>query len=105
MAPLTVNPPSVSELVRSTPPDVSDGTFLIRERDASGGEEFVMCVVFRKAPTHHLMKRNDEGLFTINKASYGDFKTLEDVRAGDLVQRPLLLRGRLMLSGIASPFG
>ena len=61
------------------PPDVADGTFLIRQRDADNKDEFVMCVVFRKQPTHHLMKRNEEGVFTINKASYGDFKTLEDV--------------------------
>eukprot|EP00043_Microstomoeca_roanoka_P017418 m.181591 g.181591 ORF g.181591 m.181591 type:complete len:157 (+) comp16629_c1_seq2:254-724(+) len=46
----------------------SDGTFLIRKR--SSPDEFVLSVNFQGQDTHHLLSKNADGYFTINKKAY-----------------------------------
>lgn len=54
--------------------------FFLRTR-AGKKDEFVVCVVYKGKPTHHLMVKDPEsGNFVINKKSFGDFKTMPAVR-------------------------
>lgn len=57
----------------------TDGTFLVRTRDGKPGE-FVMCVVYKGKPTHHLVTPNAEGLLTVNKRTFADAKKITEVR-------------------------
>ena len=52
---------------------LQDGRFLLRTREGKPGE-YVLCVCFKGKPTHHLMGKNADGVYIINKKSYGDFK-------------------------------
>lgn len=52
---------------------LDDGRFLLRTREGKPGE-YVLCVCFKGKPTHHLMGKNANGVYIINKKSYGDFK-------------------------------
>jgi len=56
----------------------TDGTFLVRTRDGKPGE-FVMCVVFKNKPTHHLITPNAEGLLTVNKRSFAGAKKITEL--------------------------
>lgn len=50
--------------------------FFLRTREGKK-DEYVVCVVYKGKPTHHLMAKNpDTGIFMINKKSFGDFKTM-----------------------------
>jgi hypothetical protein len=57
---------------------LEDGNFMVRSR-AAGKPGYVMCVVYKSNPTHHLMVPNEDGFMTINKKTYGGAKTLEQV--------------------------
>jgi hypothetical protein len=48
-----------------------DGSFMVRARNGQE-DQFVLCVVFRGKPTHHLMAQTETGAYTINKKSYGE---------------------------------
>jgi len=47
-----------------------DGQFLVRKREGHPGQ-FVLCVVYKSKPTHHLIAKNDDGNYCINKRVYG----------------------------------
>ena len=53
-----------------------EGVFLVRERP---NHEFILSVNFRNRPSHHLIKRDAAGLYTLNDQKYGDFKSIEEV--------------------------
>jgi hypothetical protein len=55
-----------------------DGRFLVRPREGKP-EEYVLGVVFRGRPTHHLVAKGDNGKILINKRSYGDCYTIREV--------------------------
>lgn len=57
---------------------LEDGNFMVRSR-AAGKPGYVLCVVYKGKPTHHLMVPNEEGLITVNKKTYGGAKTLEQI--------------------------
>ena len=57
----------------------TDGTFLVRTRLEKPGE-YVMCVVYKNKPTHHLVVPNAEGLLTVNKRSFAGAKKITEVR-------------------------
>jgi len=40
----------------------------------------VLCVVFRGKPTHHLIAKTPEGVYAINKKTYGGHKNVGAVR-------------------------
>ena len=46
-----------------------DGTFLVRKRAENPGD-YVLVVVYKKKPTHHLMTKAN-GVYTVNKKDYG----------------------------------
>ena len=53
---------------------------MVRSR-AGKKTEFVLCVVYKGKPTHHLISKNAEtNFYTINKKSFGDFSKLKEVR-------------------------
>jgi hypothetical protein len=47
-----------------------DGTYLVRSREGKK-TEFVLGVIFKGKPTHHLIKK-DEGMYKINNKAYGE---------------------------------
>lgn len=55
-----------------------DGTFLFRPHSKDG--DFILSVVFRGKPTHHLLKRTDAGDFELNNKPTDGAKSLEEVR-------------------------
>lgn len=55
-----------------------EASFLVRNRGEVPGE-FVLSVIFKGRPTHHLIKKNDAGKFTINKKQIGDYTELNPV--------------------------
>lgn len=62
------------------PDGAEDGTFFIRERVE--GSEYVVTVVFKSKPTHHLSKWDDgDGCYLINKKPLEGTKTVQDVVA------------------------
>jgi len=56
----------------------TDGTFLVRTREGKPGE-YVMCVVFKNKPTHHLVTSNADGLLVVNKKTFNDAKKITDL--------------------------
>jgi hypothetical protein len=60
---------------------LDDGRFLVRRRAGVPGE-YVLSVVYKGAPTHHLVAKGggDDGALVINKKSYGSHnKTIRDL--------------------------
>ena len=56
-----------------------NGQYLLRQHKV-GSKAFVMALIFKDRPTHHLMKRDeDTGSWVVNGKSYGTFKTLKTV--------------------------
>lgn len=49
---------------------LQDGQFLVRKREGQPGQ-YVLCVVYRGKPTHHLVAKNDDGVYEFNKRVYG----------------------------------
>jgi len=54
-----------------------DGTFFLRPRDGHPND-FVLCVVYKGKPTHHLVAEIDGG-WTVNKKKYGDYATIDEM--------------------------
>lgn len=54
-----------------------DGTFLLHPRPDAG--KYVLSVVYRGKPTHHLLCREAPGRFVINKSAI-DANDLDEVR-------------------------
>ena len=55
----------------------TDGQFIIRRR---AEDEYVMVLMFRGRPTHHLIKHDRVlGSFTMNGKGTGGSKTLDEV--------------------------
>ena len=59
---------SITEKV--TTAGLDNGRFLVRTRDGKHGE-FVICVVYKGKPTHHLAAPDDSGQIMVNKKGYG----------------------------------
>jgi len=57
---------------------LDDGRFLVRSRDNKVGE-YVLCVVYKGKPTHHLIAKNPDGIYCINKKSYGEYTKVNRV--------------------------
>ena len=56
---------------------LDDGRFLVRSREAKG--EYVLSVVFRGNPTHHLIKTGPDGKLVVNKKTFGDSTSIEQL--------------------------
>eukprot|EP00045_Choanoeca_perplexa_P022004 m.8095 g.8095 ORF g.8095 m.8095 type:complete len:300 (+) comp9035_c0_seq2:78-977(+) len=54
-----------------------DGRFLLRQRGEKE-DEYVLGVVFRGRPTHHLVNKDAEGKILINKRAFGEHYTVRD---------------------------
>jgi len=57
---------------------LSDGKFFIRSRGDEFPDNFVMCVVYKGRPTHHLITKK-EGVYIINKSSTGGSKNMSSL--------------------------
>eukprot|EP00041_Stephanoeca_diplocostata_P030249 m.909370 g.909370 ORF g.909370 m.909370 type:complete len:552 (+) comp23720_c0_seq4:360-2015(+) len=56
-----------------------DGRFLIREVDAEL-DKYIIDVVYKGLPTHHVLEKNDDGLFEVNRSPLEeDVQSLEEV--------------------------
>eukprot|EP00050_Salpingoeca_kvevrii_P007153 m.294161 g.294161 ORF g.294161 m.294161 type:complete len:416 (-) comp12936_c0_seq1:83-1330(-) len=58
-----------------------DGKFLVRLRAADRQYEFVLCVIYKGRPTHHLIVADEEGILTVNKKRFGEHRTIEELIA------------------------
>lgn len=53
--------------------------------------EFILCVVYRGRPTHHLMTKGDDGVFHINKKKFSCSSTsLEEVLSSSHIMQPVV---------------
>jgi len=52
------------------------GQFFVRSR-AGKKSEYVLCVAYKGKPTHHLIGKNEDGIYAINKKTFGDFDKLK----------------------------
>jgi hypothetical protein len=60
--------------------DATNGHYLLRQHKP-GSKAFVMALIFKDRPTHHLMKQDESTKsWVVNNKSYGSFKTLKAVR-------------------------
>lgn len=50
---------------------LKDGRYLVRKREGQPGQ-YVLCVVYKNKPTHHLVAKDGDGLYAVNKKVYGD---------------------------------
>lgn len=66
--------------------DTNDGTYLVRVRPGHPGE-YVLCVVYKGKPTHHLIMQSESGTFFINKKAFGQNKTVEAVSVDKLAYK------------------
>jgi hypothetical protein len=58
----------------------SDGRFLVWERSGPRTvTEYVVSVIFKGKPTHHMVVSRDDGVLTINQQSFGDRRTITDL--------------------------
>jgi hypothetical protein len=55
-----------------------DGKFMVRLRSGSQ-TDFVLTVVYRGKPTHHLVLLGGDGLYTINRKAYGQHNAIDQV--------------------------
>eukprot|EP00045_Choanoeca_perplexa_P011891 m.127608 g.127608 ORF g.127608 m.127608 type:complete len:627 (+) comp15805_c0_seq1:75-1955(+) len=56
-----------------------DGRWLVRPRPtANGTGDYVLSLVFKGKPTHHLIQKRPDGVYTINKKAYGEPKTVTE---------------------------
>jgi hypothetical protein len=70
-------------LLKSVVP-LTDGRFLVRAKE-NADNDFVLGVVYKSTPTHHLVKRAAPGAeFTVNGTSTEGATTLAGVRAAGI---------------------
>ncbi len=55
-----------------------DGYFLVRARPQH--DEFVLSVAFKQRPSHHLLKKDEDGFYTVNGKHLGKFTSIPEVR-------------------------
>jgi hypothetical protein len=55
-----------------------DGDFLVRTRDINS-PDYILVLIFKGKPTHHLMQKNPAGHLTINKKVYIESGDVEEV--------------------------
>lgn len=65
---------------------LDDGRFLVRTRDNKPGE-YVLCVVYKGKPTHHLIAKNEAGIYAINKKTFGEYNKVNRVSRGCIFSR------------------
>ena len=73
---------------------LDEGRFLVRTRDNKPGE-YVLCVVYKGKPTHHLIAKNEAGIYAINKKTFGEYNKVNRVSC----QRLLLMYLKTPLCG------
>lgn len=57
----------------------SEGDFLVHARENNPGQ-YIMVLMFRGKLSRHLLARNGEGIWTVNKKVFTPAKTLSTVR-------------------------
>ena len=63
------------DLIKAGSRSIGDnGRFFLRKRPEAN--QYVLSLVFKNKVTHHLIAKNGEGLWTVNKKPYGSFKNL-----------------------------
>lgn len=72
----TMSKEDANELITNA--GLDDGRFFVRRRGSDFPDDYVMCVVYRGRPTHHLIQQ-DGGVLNINKKPLGNCTTLADL--------------------------
>eukprot|EP00038_Savillea_parva_P003130 m.121308 g.121308 ORF g.121308 m.121308 type:complete len:979 (-) comp11080_c0_seq1:100-3036(-) len=84
--------PAAGDLVSAN--GTGDGTYFVRPREGQPGQ-YVLCVVYKGKPTHHLMVEID-GTWVVNKKKYGDFSTMDALitalQSGNVPKWPVPLK-------------
>ena len=57
---------------------LNDGNYVVRSR-AGKPNEYVLCVVYKGKPTHHLIAPNDSQQLCVNKKPYGGHSSIESL--------------------------
>lgn len=65
---------------------LQSGQFLVRQREGQPGQ-YVLCVAYKNKPTHHLVAKNDDGNYCVNKKVYGAGSS-DIVEAISVLQQP-----------------
>lgn len=55
------------------------GDFFVRRRHAGNDDEFVLVLWYNNKPTHHLMRRGEDRVWTINKKPFVPSTELKEV--------------------------
>ena len=58
---------------------VEDGKFFVRIRPGYPND-YILAVVYKGKPTHHLIMYGEDQLYTVNRKAFGTHKTVEEVR-------------------------
>jgi hypothetical protein len=77
----------------------ADGSFLLRTRD--GQHQYILVMIFRGKPSHHLLAQGDDGTFLVNKKAMGGKTTIEG--CVNHMRRPLDIWPIALKKGIANP--
>lgn len=67
-----------TESLKSADGTYVDGAFAVRDRP-NQPDEYVLSVNFKGKPTHHLVSKNEDGNFVVNKKTYGGHTTIENL--------------------------
>eukprot|EP00041_Stephanoeca_diplocostata_P006426 m.84770 g.84770 ORF g.84770 m.84770 type:complete len:211 (-) comp16355_c0_seq1:159-791(-) len=59
----------------------ADGDAHILRPKNGGTNEMILSLMYKGAPTHHVIARNDDGVWTINKKAFGGHTDLNDLLA------------------------
>ena len=55
-----------------------NGSFFVRDRPEAAGE-YILVLMFRGKPTHHLLKESVSGIWTVNERDIGGARSLKEV--------------------------
>ena len=55
-----------------------DGTFFVRDRTEQPGE-YILVLQFKNKSTHHLLKHDQDGIWTVNTKVIANARTIAEV--------------------------
>lgn len=61
--------------------NAQNGDFFLRQREV-GSDDYILVLIFKGKATHHLVKKDASGVWTINKKAFVQETDLERVRKG-----------------------
>jgi len=102
-----INKEAAEELLGKDPNPNKTGRFLVRKKVQKG--QYVISICFKGKPTHHMIAKDDQGVFTVNKKQFSDSATkltsLLEVLAKKPTGWPVALAEFVDPTGKISPYG